>query len=401
MKYLIIGLGNPGEKYENSRHNIGFKVLDRLASLSNISFSADKLADVSLLKHKGRQLVLLKPNTFMNLSGKAVNYWMQKEKVSVDNILVVSDDIALPFSTIRIRAKGSDGGHNGLKDIIEVLQSTSFPRIKFGIGSEFNKGRQSDYVLGNWSDEETNLLEEKMDLAQKITTMVLSLRKKERVRVRQPLQKIMIPITGDKMKSQIISVQNILLSELNVKEIEFISDNSNILTKQIKPNFKTLGPKFGKDIKIIIAKVNQFTSEDIKKIDSEGQFSINQDITIDISDVEISSADIPGWKVMSQDGITVALDVTLSEKLKEEGLARELVNRIQNIRKDYNFEVTDKIEVDVEKNDKIDSSISNNLSYICGETLANSLNIVDVVNNNKISVDLVDGISVNISIKKI
>ena len=171
MKYLIIGLGNPCEKYENSRHNIGFKVLDKIASLSNISFSTDKLADVSVLKHKGRQIVLLKPNTFMNLTGKAVNYWMQKEKVSADNILVISDDISLPFSTIRLRAKGSDGGHNGLKDIIEVLQSTSFSRIKFGIGSEFNKGRQSDYVLGNWSDEETELLEEKMDLAVK---MILS-----------------------------------------------------------------------------------------------------------------------------------------------------------------------------------------------------------------------------------
>ena len=171
MKYLIIGLGNPGEKYENSRHNIGFKVLDKLANLFNISFSTDKLAEASVLKHKGRQIVLIKPNTFMNLSGKSVNYWMKKEKVSADNILVVSDDISLPFSKMRLRSKGSDGGHNGLKDIIEVLQSTSFPRIKFGIGSEFNKGRQSDYVLGNWSDEETELLEEKMDLAVK---MILS-----------------------------------------------------------------------------------------------------------------------------------------------------------------------------------------------------------------------------------
>ncbi len=171
MKYLIIGLGNPGEKYNNSRHNIGFKVLDRLATLSNISFSTEKLADVALLKHKGRQLVLLKPNTFMNLSGKAVNYWMQKEKISINNILVVFDDINLPFSTIRLRAKGSDGGHNGLKDIIKVLQSISFPRMKFGIGSEFNKGRQSNYVLGNWSDEEIDLLEKKMDLAVK---MILS-----------------------------------------------------------------------------------------------------------------------------------------------------------------------------------------------------------------------------------
>ena len=171
MKYLIIGLGNPGEKYQNSRHNIGFKVLDRIASLSNISFSTEKLADFSVLKHKGRQLILIKPNTFMNLSGKSVNYWMQREKVSIDNILVVSDDIALPFSTIRLRSKGSDGGHNGLKDIIEILQSSIFPRIKFGIGSEFNKGQQSDYVLGNWSDEETILLEEKLDF---VVRMILS-----------------------------------------------------------------------------------------------------------------------------------------------------------------------------------------------------------------------------------
>ncbi|MBT4218139.1 MAG: class I tRNA ligase family protein, partial [Flavobacteriales bacterium] len=259
--------------------------------------------------------------------------------------------------------------------------------------------------LSSFPKSETNKidrdLEERMDLAQKITTIALSLRKKARVRVRQPLQKIMIPVSGDKMKTQINSVQDILLSELNIKEIEFISDDSDILTKQIKPNFKSLGPKFGKDMKIIVSRINQFTTEDIKKIDLEGQFIINQDITIDISDVEISSADIPGWQVMNQDGITVALNVTLSEELKEEGLARELVNRIQNIRKDYDFEVTDKIEVDVEKNDKMDSSISNNLSYICGETLANSLNIVDVLKNDKISVDLIDDISVNISIKKI
>ena len=171
MKYLIIGLGNPGADYENSRHNIGFKVLDNLVSLSNISFTADRYADVTNLRFKGRNLVLIKPNTFMNLSGKAVNYWMQKEKISTENILVITDDISLPFGKIRMREKGSDGGHNGLKDIIAVLQSTIFPRIKFGIGSEFNKGRQSDYVLGNWSDEETELLEEKMDLAVK---MILS-----------------------------------------------------------------------------------------------------------------------------------------------------------------------------------------------------------------------------------
>ena len=160
MKYLIIGLGNPGEKYENSRHNIGFKVLDKLASLSNISFSADKLADVSVLKHKGRQIVLLKPNTFMNLSGKAVNYWMQKEKVSADNILVVSDDISLPFSTLRLRSKGSDGGHNGLKDINAVLGNNNFARLRFGVGNDFTRGRQVDYVLSSFSENDKKLMPE-------------------------------------------------------------------------------------------------------------------------------------------------------------------------------------------------------------------------------------------------
>ena len=168
MKYLIIGLGNPGEKYEDTRHNIGFKVLDNLASLSNISFSTDKLADVATVKFKGRNLVLVKPNTFMNLSGKSVNYWMQKEKIPIKNILVVTDDIALPFGSIRMRAKGSDGGHNGLKNIIEVLSSSVFSRIKFGIGSEFSKGSQSNYVLGKWSDEEKKFLQEKTDTVVKM-----------------------------------------------------------------------------------------------------------------------------------------------------------------------------------------------------------------------------------------
>lgn len=168
MKYLIIGLGNPGENYENTRHNIGFKVLDKLVSLSNISFSNNKLADVANIKFKGRNLILVKPNTFMNLSGKAVNYWMQKEKIPIENILVITDDIALPFGSIRMRSKGSDGGHNGLKSIIEFLSSSTFPRIKFGIGSDFLKGHQSDYVLGKWSDKEQGVLQERIDFTVKM-----------------------------------------------------------------------------------------------------------------------------------------------------------------------------------------------------------------------------------------
>jgi PTH1 family peptidyl-tRNA hydrolase len=168
MKYLIIGLGNPGVKYENTRHNIGFKVLDKLASLSNISFSTDRLADVAEVKFKGRKLILVKPNTFMNLSGKALKYWMQQAKVSQENILIITDDISLPFGVLRMRKKGSDGGHNGLKDIQAVLGNSSYPRLRFGVGNDFPRGRQADYVLGDFTDEDYTTMDSRIDLAVKM-----------------------------------------------------------------------------------------------------------------------------------------------------------------------------------------------------------------------------------------
>jgi len=165
MKYLIVGLGNPGEKYENTRHNIGFKVLDALVKdSSDISFRIDKLGDVCHYKFKGRSLVLLKPSTYMNLSGKAVNYWMQKENIPIENILVITDDLALPFGKLRLKGKGSDGGHNGLKDIQAVLNSQNYSRLRFGVGNEFSKGKQVDYVLGEWGEEELKTLQERIDL---------------------------------------------------------------------------------------------------------------------------------------------------------------------------------------------------------------------------------------------
>jgi len=168
MKYLIIGLGNPGVEYVNTRHNIGFKILDKLADLSNISFSNDRLADIAQLKFKGRTLVLVKPNTFMNLSGKAVKYWMQKTKVDIENILVVTDDISLPFGTVRMRKKGSDGGHNGLKDIQNQLLTSNYPRLRFGIGSDFFRGKQAEYVLNNFTEEDYITMDIRTNLAIKM-----------------------------------------------------------------------------------------------------------------------------------------------------------------------------------------------------------------------------------------
>lgn len=157
-KFLIVGLGNIGSEYENTRHNIGFKVLDLLSKELESSFETKKLGTVAWAKYKGRILVLLKPSTYMNLSGKAVSYWLQQEEIPIENLLVVTDDIHLDFGSFRLKAKGSDGGHNGLKDIQEKLNTTKYYRFRFGVGNGFGQGRQIDYVLGNWNTEEEKAL---------------------------------------------------------------------------------------------------------------------------------------------------------------------------------------------------------------------------------------------------
>ncbi len=165
MKYLIFGLGNVGSEYEHTRHNIGFDIVDRMASEANVEFSLERHAFRAEVKHKGRKLILLKPTTFMNLSGKAVKYWMTMEKVQADNILVVLDDLAIPLGKLRMKLKGGDGNHNGLTSIIESLGHSNFPRLRFGIGNDFKRGYQSDFVLGRWSADEEAIVDERIDVA--------------------------------------------------------------------------------------------------------------------------------------------------------------------------------------------------------------------------------------------
>ncbi len=165
MKYLVVGLGNIGAEYENTRHNIGFMVLDALAKASNIFFEPNKLGSTATLKFKGRTFILVKPSTYMNLSGKAVNFYLQSEKIKPENLLVITDDIALPFGTLRLKGKGSDGGHNGLKDIINVLGNSNYARLRFGVGSEFVKGKQINHVLGEFAPEEQKFLPERLEKA--------------------------------------------------------------------------------------------------------------------------------------------------------------------------------------------------------------------------------------------
>ncbi|WP_170265124.1 isoleucine--tRNA ligase [Salibacter halophilus] len=230
-------------------------------------------------------------------------------------------------------------------------------------------------------------LEERMSIAQQVSSMILALRKKESIKVRQPLQKIMVPVLNDTFERQLSDVANLIKTETNIKEIEFLNDTKGVLVKQIKPDFKALGPKYGKLMKGIAAAVNQFEQEDINELERNGQIQIQvqgENITLTTDDVEISTDDIPGWLVMTENGITVALDIQLNDELRYEGIARELVNRIQNLRKDSGLDVTDRIVITVESQELLSAAVNDNFDYICAETLADELNFVDSLSGNNV-----------------
>jgi len=248
-------------------------------------------------------------------------------------------------------------------------------------------------------------LEERMSYAQQISSMVLALRRKVSIKVRQPLQKIMIPDMGVSFREQIDKIKDLVLSEVNVKELEYLADDSGVLVKKIKPNFKTLGPKHGKLMKGIAAVVNTLTPAEITHFEREGRFEVEVEgskIELLAEDVEIISEDIPGWLVANEGKLTVALDITITEELRQEGLARELVNRIQNIRKDSGFEITDKIELYIRKHEAINNAVMNFTGYIGTQTLAPKISLVDECNDSAaIVVELDSDIETAILVKKI
>jgi isoleucyl-tRNA synthetase len=268
--------------------------------------------------------------------------------------------------------------------------------------SAFDSVHLTDFPLANESAIDKRL-EERMELAQKISSMVLSLRKKTNIRVRQPLNKIMIPVVNGHIRENVEAVRSLILSEVNVKAIEFMEDDT-ILVKQVKPNFKTLGPKYGKMMKSIAAAITDLGKSQIASLETEGKIYIqleDQDIEVLLDDVEIVTQDIPGWLVSTDGSLTVALDITISDQLKNEGIARELVNRIQNIRKEKQFEVTDKISVILEKNNELEVAVNSNFDYICSETLSESLDFQVVINNeNKVKIELIENLTTNIFLEK-
>jgi len=245
-------------------------------------------------------------------------------------------------------------------------------------------------------------LEERMAIAQKATSLILSIRKKEKHRVRQPLAKVMIPILDEKFERQLKSVEGLILSEVNVKELEYLKETAGVIEKSIKANFKTLGPKYGKQMKQIAGAISQLSQAEISAFELAGTYDLiieGAAVTISLEDADILSKDIPGWAVASEAGITVALDLTLTDELEEEGLARELVNRIQNLRKDKGLEVTDRINLSILDQPNINKAVTNNLKYICAETLAESLELVSVLDSpESVEVELVGELKTSINI---
>ncbi len=278
--------------------------------------------------------------------------------------------------------------------------------------SDLNKvtGKDTDQSvhLINFPEFDSKLidkdLEEKMAIAQKASSMVLALRRKEKLKVRQPLAKIIVPVLNPHFQEQFEAVKNIILAEVNVKEVEFLTDTSGIISKKIKPNFKTLGPKFGKLMKQIAGAINQMQQTDIAELEKEGRFEISvgeEKVELSLDDVEIQTEDIPGLTVATEGQLTVALDITITEELKQEGIAREFINKIQNLRKESNFEVTDRINITIEKHKNFDIAVENFKTYICTQTLANSLELTDNVNDGDAKeVEIEKDVTVKILVKK-
>lgn len=267
---------------------------------------------------------------------------------------------------------------------------------------EFDTVHACDFPVANKELVDKDL-ESRMQMAQKICSLVLSLRKRNNLKVRQPLSKIMIPAKDATQQSHIEAVKDLILSEVNVKDIEFLTKENNVLVKSIKANFKTLGPKFGPKMKAIAAAITAFSQDDIAKIESEGRFVLNiegSEIEIALTDVEIITQDIPGWVVANEDALTVALDTTITDDLRMEGISRELVNRIQNIRKESNFDVTDNIIVEIEQHNLLCPAVERFMDYICSETLTKELKFVEKVQEPTQMIDVIDGVELGIKIMK-
>ena len=418
LKFNLDGLAEVKRKFFGTLYNT-YAFFALYANIDGFSYSKD---DIPLEERPEiDRWILSELNTLIQEVGNSLDDF-EPTKAARTIQLFVNDNLSNWYVRLCRRRfwKGDYGtdkisAYQTLYTCLETVAILASPIAPFFMDKLFGdlnqatqKTKQESVHLAQWPKSKSEVidtaLEEQMRLAQDLTSMVFSLRKKENLRVRQPLQKMMVPVLNDKVKSQIEAVKDLVLSEVNVKELEFMTSDSGILVKKVKPNFKTLGPKFGQQMKAISQAISQFTSEDISTIEQEESYPLNiggSEIQIDLSDVIITTEDIPGWVVTSMNGNTVALDISLSDNLISEGLAREVINRVQNLRKDLGFEVTDRIEITLSAEEKLANAINNNLNYICSETLADEIRITPYNSLEKEEeIELTEGVHTRIELLK-
>ncbi len=418
LKFDLDGLAEVKRKFFGTLYNT-YAFFALYANIDGFSYSED---DIKLEKRPEiDRWILSELNTLIHETENSLNDF-EPTKAARAIQLFVNDNLSNWY--VRLCRRRFWKGDYGIDKIsayqtlytcletVTILASPIAPFFMDKLFGDLNQATQKTTLesvhLAYWPNLNPGVidvaLEEQMRLAQDLTSMVFSLRKKENLRVRQPLQKMMVPVLDDKVKNQIEAVKELVLSEVNVKEFEFMTSDSGILVKKVKPNFKTLGPKFGQQMQAISHAISQLTTEDISTIEQEESYTLDigdSEIQIDLSDVIITTEDIPGWIVTSMNGNTVALDISLSDNLINEGLAREVINRVQNLRKELGFEVTDRIEITLGAEQKLTDAINNNLNYICSETLADEIYITPYNSLEKLEeVELTEGVFTRIEILK-
>jgi isoleucyl-tRNA synthetase len=402
LKFNLDGVTEVQRRFFGTLYNT-YAFFALYANLDNFSFAEP---EVALNKRtESDRWVISKLNSLIKLVDEAyADYEPTKAARAIEDF--VCDDLSNWYVRLN-RKRFWKGEYNEDKiaayqtlytclETVAKLSSPIAPFLTEQLFLDLNKTSGKDNVASvHLADfpkcTETSIntdLEEKMAQAQKISSLIHSLRKAHSIKVRQPLSRVLIPILNDKTRKQIQDVEDLILSEVNIKKIEYIDDASDVLVKKIKPNFKKLGKEFGAKLKEVGAIITAFTKEDIRAIEKDNAYKIKlsdgSDATLTLEDVEISSEDIPGWLVASEGGVTVALDITINEDLKKEGIARDMVNRVQNLRKDMGLDVMDKIKITVQKkNELIDAALTANKEYICSETQALSLTLTDNIQDGK------------------
>lgn len=417
LKFDISGVDEVKRKFFGTLYNT-YSFFALYANIDGFSYSEEEVP-LQERQEIDRWIISLLNSLVKEVSACYEDYDITRAARSIQNF--VTEDLSNWY--VRLNRKRYWGGdynkdkvaaYQTLYTCLDTVSRLAAPVIPFYTDRLFIDlnsvtGKDDEHsvhltVFPEWNDGHIDEeLEKRMDIAQKVSSMVLGLRRKVSIKVRQPLTKIMIPVTNGKFKERFEAVKDLILSEVNVKEVEYLEDTSGILVKKIKPNFKTLGPRFGKMMKQVSAAINSLEQKDITEFETGGSYEMNiegQKIRLNLDDVEIISEDIPGWLVANEGTLTVALDVTVTDELKQEGIAREFVNRIQNLRKESGFDVTDKIHVSIENLEEIAGAVRKHSGYIGSQTLADHIELSSFEETKDVSWIDIDNIPVRIRIRK-